>query len=147
MTEPGDGSAPHDHAPATPAPRGHVTPIQVRFGDTDALGHLNNASYAFYAEAARLDFVGALGERVQSLILAHLAIDFRRQVTFGQQVEVRTSVERIGRSSVTLMQRVLADGVVAAEMQSVVVLFDYATQTAVEIPAAMRERLGEYVAG
>ena len=34
----------------------HRTDIQVRFGDTDALGHVNNASFAAYAELARLDF-------------------------------------------------------------------------------------------
>ena len=33
----------------------HRTDIQMRFGDTDALGHVNNASYASYAEVARLE--------------------------------------------------------------------------------------------
>ena len=146
MTEPGARS-PHHDAPARSAPRGHVTAIQVRFGDTDALGHLNNTSFAFYVELARLDFIEGLGQRVQSLILAHLAIDFRRQVTFGQVVTVETTVERVGRSSVTLLQRVLADGGVAADGRSVVVLFDHSAQAPMEIPGELRARLENYVEG
>ena len=71
-------------AAGAPAAGAHRTPIQVRFADTDAQGHLNNGSFAIYAETARLAFFRDLGSAVGSLILAHLAIDFRRQVRFGE---------------------------------------------------------------
>ncbi len=35
-------------------------PIEVRFGDTDALGHINNATYLTYFEAARAGYYEAL---------------------------------------------------------------------------------------
>jgi acyl-CoA thioester hydrolase len=111
------------------APRAaHRTEIQVRFADTDAQGHLNNGSYAIYAETARLAFFRDLGSGVGSLILAHLAIDFRRQVRFGEAVAVDTWVERVGTTSVALRHAIRADGAVAADVRSVVVRFDYESQ-------------------
>ncbi len=87
----------------------HRTTVQMRFGDTDALGHVNNASFAAYAETARLDFLERLGESVTSLILANLSIDYRRQVAFRESIVVESWVERLGKSSIALVQVVLAN--------------------------------------
>ena len=119
----------------------HVTPIQQRFGDTDALGHVNNATLATYAESGRLDFLGRFPGFVQSLILAHLSLDYRRQVLLGQRVEVHTSLVRLGRTSLELRQDIMADGAVAVECRSVVVHFDYAAQRPAPLPAQVREAL------
>lgn len=126
------------HVPAPPAPRRHRIDLQVRFGDTDALGHVNNASFAAYAEVGRLAFVRSLGTAVRSLILAHLALDFRRQVPFDAPLAVETWVERVGTTSVTLRQAILAGDAVAAEVRSVVVAFDYAAQRPTAWDAAAR---------
>ena len=119
----------------------HRSEIQVRFADTDALGHLNNASFALYAEHARLEFMRACEVDVRGLILAHLALDFRAQVRFGQAVHVTTWVEKLGTTSITLRQDVHADERVAAEVRSVVVQFDYATQRPVPISDELRLRV------
>lgn len=128
-------------------PRRHRTDIQVRFADTDAMGHLNNASYALYAETGRLDFFRAIGAALTSLILARLAIDFRRQVNYGEPVHVETWVERMGRSSISVAHTIVAAGQVVAEVSSVVVHFDYASSRAQDIPADLRDRLSAYVIG
>jgi acyl-CoA thioester hydrolase len=136
--------------------------IQVRFGDTDALGHVNNAAYASYTEAARLAFFQSLAPGlVRSLasaparpsagdglgvILAHLSIDFRRQVAFGESVRVETTVAAIGRKSVTLRQVIYAGPEVAAETRAVMVAFDYESQESREVPAGLRARLEAYLA-
>ena len=124
----------------------HRTEIQMRFSDTDALGHLNNGSYAIYAETARLALLGELGASFRSLILAHLSIDFRRQVMFGERVEVETVVTKLGTTSITLEQVVRANGEAAAEVRSVVVLFDYASQRPRPLPADARAQLAPYLA-
>ncbi len=123
----------------------HRTDIQVRFSDTDALGHLNNASFAIYVELARLDFLGALGESVRSLILANLSIDYRKQVTFDERVHVETWVEKLGTSSITILHTVYAGTERAADVRSVVVHFDYATNKSEPLSAEMRARLGPFV--
>jgi acyl-CoA thioester hydrolase len=119
----------------------HRIDIQVRFGDTDALGHVNNASFASYAEMARLDFLRRIGKSVTSLILATLYIDFRRQVRFGEAVHVDTRVERLGTTSITLEQTIYANDEVAADVKSVVVHFDYATGKAMPLTEDIRSTL------
>ena len=121
----------------------YLTDIQVRFSDTDALGHLNNTAYALYAEQARVDLLGELGQR-GNLILAHIALDFLKQTRFGERVRVQTLVERVGRSSITLYQAIEAEGETVAEVRSVVVMFDFGAQKSVPVPDALREALGRY---
>jgi acyl-CoA thioester hydrolase len=120
------------------------TDIQVRFADTDAYGHLNNTAFALYAEQARVEFLYALGAERGSLILAHIALDFRKQVRFGEQVYVLTFVEKVGNTSVTLRQHIYADGQCAAEVRSVVVVFDYQTQQPRRVSEPLREKLHIY---
>ena len=123
----------------------HEIEIQVRFCDTDALGHVNNASFAQYAEIGRLESLNTMGEQVTSLILARLAIDFRAQVTLGDKVTVITWVERIGRSSITLKQTITSNGAIAADVGSVVVYFDYATNRPKELPEDLKSRLSNHL--
>jgi len=124
----------------------HRIQIQMRFGDTDALGHVNNASFASYAEVARLDFLRLFGKSVRSLILASLHIDFRRQVKFDESVHVETYVQRLGTTSITLVQTVFAGDERAADVRSTVVYFDYANGKSRELTPEMRESLAPFVA-
>jgi len=117
----------------------------MRFGDTDALGHVNNASFASYAELGRLDFLLILGKSVRSLILASLYIDFRRQVNLGDALHIDTCVERVGNTSVTLLQTIFANDERAADVRSVVVHFDYANGRPKALTPELREVLAPYV--
>ena len=115
----------HEHtAPATASgdprdltgPFRHAVEIQVRFADTDAMRHVNNAKYLTYCEIARIrywtDVTGesfALGdEGAESLILAEARITYRAQAFYGEVVTVQTRATRIGRSSFTLEHRLVA---------------------------------------
>ncbi len=126
------------------------TDIQVRFNDTDMLGHLNNTSYALYAEQGRVAFMdefrrgGALPEGV-FVILARLELDFLRQVRYGDRVHVLTHVAKLGRTSVTLAQEIYGDDRLAARAVSVVVVFDYGLQKPVLISERARRLLEPYL--
>ena len=122
----------------------HVHFLEVRFADTDAAGHVNNAAYATYGEAGRIAFLEAVGLEVSGLILARIEIDFRRQLRFGDEVGVESAVERVGNSSVTIRQTVRANDAVAAELRSVVVNYDYAAGRSVGLPEAARDKLAAY---
>jgi acyl-CoA thioester hydrolase len=125
--------------------RVHRTPVQMRFADTDAMGHVNNGSFVVYAETGRIDFMKALGAADRSFILAHLAIDFRRQVRFRESVIVESWVEKIGTSSMTLRQAIRADGTVAADVRAVVVSFDYAASRSTPWSAELRQAMQGYL--
>ena len=117
----------------------HRISLDVRFADTDAMGHVNNATYLTYCEGARLrywtDVTGedfSLGtEGVESLILAEARTTYRAQAFYGDTVTVQTRATRIGRSSFTLEHRLVAkesEGPerLVAVSESVLVRFDYA---------------------
>lgn len=125
----------------TPTPARSELEVQLRFGDTDVLGHVNNAAYASYAELGRIDLLKRVSWDQGGPILARLAIDFVAQVRLGSRVVVTSQVARIGRSSITLDQELLADGAVAARIESVVVWFDYEAQRTVPVPDAVRAAL------
>ena len=142
----------------------HVTPIQVRFGDTDRFGHINNASFATYAEIARIELITSLGYPLGGMILAHMAIDFRRQLHVGDALVVWTRVGRIGRSSIAMTQALvrpsrpeighgpartvpLAEAPIGdriADIATVVVTYDYREQRSVPVPDELRARLAPF---
>ncbi len=108
------------------------TTIEIRWRDLDALRHVNNAVYATYLEEARDAWLArALGadESLWDYVLARVAIDFRRELTQDDgSVVVRTRLVRIGTSSLTLREEIVARaGWVAAEAESVIVARDAAT--------------------
>ncbi len=123
----------------------HRLPIQMRFRDTDAFGHVNNVVYASWIEVARIAFMRGLEPPSGDLILAHLELDFLEQVTFGQRILVETRVAKIGRTSVTLDQRVFARDVLASRVRSVVVLYDYEANEKRLVEGAFRDALEHYL--
>lgn len=127
----------------------HRVDIDVRFADTDAMGHVNNAVYLTYCEMARIrywtDVTGepiALGhEGAESLILAEARITYRAPVFHGERVTVETRAVRIGTSSFVLEHRLtaaVAGGAprLVATSESVMVRYDYRASR----PAALGPR-------
>ncbi len=123
-----------------PGPFRHVVEVPVRFSDTDAMGHVNNARYLTYCELARIrywtDVTGEpilLGtDRAESLILAEARITYRAQAFYDDTVIVQSRATRIGHTSFTLEHRLVAtapDGPprLVAVSVSILVRFDYTT--------------------
>jgi acyl-CoA thioester hydrolase len=129
----------------------HRTPLQVRFRDTDAFGHVNNAVFFTYIELARIRYLLDVlqpPERFDRmpLILARVELDFRSPILFGEDVEVETQVDRIGRSSIAMSHRMTAgaDRRLVGEAQSVLVTYDYASAKPMPVPDDWRRRIGDY---
>jgi acyl-CoA thioester hydrolase len=116
----------------------HRVEIEVRFADTDAMGHVNNAVYLTYCEMARIRYwtdvtgepVAAGHEGAESLILAEARITYRAPVFHSETVTVETRATHIGRSSFTLEHRLTASAPggtprLVATSDSVMVRYDY----------------------
>ena len=97
----------------------HRLDLQLRFSDTDQMGHINNAAYAVYLESARLALTASLGLSQLKVVLARLELDYRREVKLGQPVHVETVVTQLGKSSWHYAARIVAGGQVALEARSV----------------------------
>jgi acyl-CoA thioester hydrolase len=127
----------------------HRTPLQVRFRDTDAFGHVNNAVFFSYIELARIRyFLDVLDpsepfDRLP-LILARVELDFRSPIMFGEAVEVETRVDRMGRSSIAMSHRMTAGGRLVGEAQSVLVTYDYEIARPMPVPDDWRAKFAAY---
>lgn len=125
-----------------------VVPVQVRFRDIDALGHVNNAVYLNYCEQARFEYFRRLGyaRRAEDLavILARAEVDFRHPTRLEQEVRVGGRTVRLGESSFVMEHRIEADGVLAAEVKAVLVSFDYQRGRPAPIPEEMRARIAAF---
>lgn len=129
----------------------HRTTIQVRFRDTDAFGHVNNAVFSSYVELARIRYLlDALkpegGFDRMPLILARAEIDFRSPIQFEEEVVVETRVDRIGRTSFAMSHRMFAGAVarLVGEVATVLVAYDYAAAHPMPVPDEWRQRLAAY---
>ncbi len=80
-----------------------VAPIEVRWRDIDALGHVNNAVYFTYFEIARTRYYevvfGAGGIDDIDFLLASIRCDFLRPVGYGERLEVGIRIPWVGRTS------------------------------------------------
>ncbi len=118
----------------------------MRFGDTDAMGHVNNATFLTYLEDARVGyFTGASGGLVglAGLILARTEIDFVAPIRFGAGA-VRTTawVEHVGTKSFRMGYTMEQDGQVVARATSVQVAYDYAAGASRPLSDDERAALG-----
>jgi acyl-CoA thioester hydrolase len=124
----------------------HRVEIGVRFADTDAMGHVNNAVYLTYCEMARIRYwsdvtgepLAARHHGAESLILAEARITYRAQVFHTDTVTVETRATRIGRSSFVLEHRLTAcepggAARLVAVSDSVMVRYDYTVGRASEL--------------
>ena len=125
----------------------HVTPIVVRWGDMDSLGHVNNAKFFTYDEQARLDYFRAFEAvvpdmwKAEGLILARLACDFVQQVHCPATLDVAFRIRRIGRSSIETECAMFEGERLVAVTEGVLVWFDYRVQKPAAVPDAVRQHI------
>ena len=124
-----------------------VQPVEVRFRDLDAIGHVNNVVYLTYMESARIEWwvrvTGRPDFRDMTMILARTEIDYRSPSTYGDRLEVGVRCASMRRSSFVLEFRIeeRGSGRLVAEARKVLVHYDYATARPTPIPADLRERI------
>jgi acyl-CoA thioester hydrolase len=79
-------------------------------------------------------------------ILAAINCNYRRQVIYPDTVEVGARITRLGNSSLTMQHHLVSHthGKMAAEGESVVVMFDYEAQRPVRISADIRKAIERF---
>jgi acyl-CoA thioester hydrolase len=128
-------------------------PIEVRYGDLDPQGHLNNAKYLTFFEQARVAYMIELGlfTKDQSfmelgVIVADAHIAYLAPIYFGQNIRVGVHVAQLGTKSMTWEQNIVNADTrkELAKGEVVIVTYDYKEEKTVPIPQEWRERFIEF---
>lgn len=128
-------------------------PVEVRYGDLDPQGHVNNAKHLTYFEQARIAYMIELGlfTKDQSfmeigVILADVHITYLEPVYFGQNIKVGVRAAKLGNKSMTWEQNIVdADtGKMLARGEVVMVTYDYRAAQTIAVPHEWREKIGQF---
>ena len=123
-------------------PETHSIPVEVRFADLDAYGHVNNAVYFTYFETARtrlfMDRFLAYQQKGLLLLVARAECDYQKPIGLDDQVIIDLAIERVGRSSFDIAYT-MHDGAgkTYAVARTVMVCFDAKLGRAVRIPEGL----------
>ena len=128
----------------------HEMTIPIRWGDMDAMAHVNNTNYFRYMEVIRLEWMRSLGERldgttVEGLIIVNAFCTFHRQFEYPGDILARMYVSDAGRTSFeswTTMTRAEEPDAVYASGGATIVWADYSKQKSVPLPEHIRRLIG-----
>lgn len=132
------------------------TPIQVRFSDTDMLGHINNVSYFSYFEHGRIAYLEELGltryllqsptEPGGYIVTANLECQYLREIHFGKDVRLGVRVSRIGTSSLDIEYALFLteEEIIAAIGRGTVVYVNPATGKSQPLPEQAKELIRSF---
>lgn len=123
---------------------------RVRFGDLDAMRHLNNVVFLRYFETARIAYLGTLTPGHDpsdpegggfGFIFAECHITYRSPAHFDEEMAITCSVGEVRRSAFRVDFRMAVGDRLTADGYGWLVGYDYAAQRSARLPEALRERL------
>jgi len=126
-----------------------VISFPLQWGEQDPLSHVNNVIYFRWAESARIEYLSRLAAWNGSAaaktgpIVAALSCDFRLPLTYPDTVYAGARITAVGNSSFEMAHRIVSarHGVVAAELDSTLVWFDYRAGKPLTLPPEMRKAI------
>ena len=88
----------------------HSVPVQLRFNDADALGHVNNSVYFSFYDLGKTEYFktinGGVIPKEIDIVVAHAEVDFIMPVFLTDEIAVQTMVSEIGNNRSALIQRI-----------------------------------------
>jgi len=128
----------------------HAMTIPVRWGDMDAMGHVNNTVYFGYMEIARVDWLRRIGSQPnpqgEGLVIVNAFCNFQRQFEYPADILIKTYVSAPGRSSFetwATMEKTGEPGVLYASGGATSVWVDFPAQKSAPLPEWLRRALTE----
>lgn len=123
--------------------------IRVYYEDTDAGGVVYYANYLKFCERARTEWLRELGFSQQALmdslgivfVVRSISADYLRPAGLDEELEVRSSIGRVGGASMLFTQRIVRDASTLFEAHVTVACVDWHKKKAAPIPAPLRQRL------
>lgn len=129
----------------------HTTPIQLRFNDFDALGHVNNSVYFSFYDLGKTSYFNEVLPDVSvskevGVVIGHIEVSFLLPVYPEEQVAVETAVIEIGNKSFKLLQQLIdvETNEVKCICETIMVCFDAQTKTTHSISEKWRMAMTEF---
>ena len=121
--------------------------ITPRISETNITGHIGHTVIPVWLEEGYEEIIRLFSQNLAepSLITVNMNIDFLHEIFFGKNVEILTSVKKIGTSSFILHQDVYQDRMLCVRASTTLVHFDYSTHKPASIPKTLRDILKEHV--
>ena len=128
-------------------------PLQVRFADTDAQGHVFFGTYFTYLDEGLMAYLRNLGFPVRALL--KMGVDmfyvdahcqFKASATFEEMLHVHARIGRIGNSSLTAELAIYKaeNGELLATGELTAVIIDVETRRPVPVPDKLRAAIASY---
>ena len=119
--------------------------IPIRWGDMDAMGHLNNGSYFRYLETMRIDWMYSINAtpdpKGQGPVIVNAFCNFYQQLVYPGDVLMKMYASDPGRTTFETwgtMERADAPGVVCAAGGATTIWVDFPSQKAATLPDWIR---------
>lgn len=126
----------------------HTMRMPIRWGDMDAMGHVNNTVYFRYLESARIDWFTRIGcepdPAGEGPVIINAHCTFIKQLKYPGDIEVLTYVGPPGRSSFETFQeirRVDQPEILAAQGGAKVVWVNFPSEKSTPLPDNIKELL------
>jgi acyl-CoA thioester hydrolase len=122
--------------------------LPIRWGDMDAMGHVNNTIYFRYLETARIEWVRSIGlplnKEGEGVVIINAFCNFLIQLEYPGDVLAKMYVANPGRSSFdsyTTLERVDMPGVIHASGGATTVWTDFPRKKSAPMPDMLRQLL------
>ncbi|MCE5215212.1 MAG: acyl-CoA thioesterase [Methanobacterium sp.] len=125
-----------------------VTP---RFGDTDGLRHINNIALVEWFEVSRNPIFRIFTPDLDlsydkwKLILVRTEFDYIGQMYYGEDVEIRSYITKIGNTSFTIGHEAWQDEELKARGKAIIVHYDFIEEKSKPIPDSLRKSLEKHL--
>lgn len=106
-------------------------------------GHVNNVAQQMYLDLGKTDLLAEVRRQTATpdniaAVVVSVHTEFHRQIFPAERVEVVSHIESFGNKSFTLLQQIVCGEELCTTSRVVMVCFDMATRTSIEIPSEWR---------
>ncbi|RTL11325.1 MAG: acyl-CoA thioesterase [Neisseriaceae bacterium] len=123
----------------------HTQKFDIRWGDMDAYGHLNNTSYFLYVQEARFELLRAYNldysaSADNAPILLDTSFNFKKQVTYPETILIETYLVNVDRKKVYMEQIMKSANdldIVYGTCTSLIMWYDFKNKVTVLPPEAI----------
>ena len=127
----------------------HWHRLGIRAADLDDQRHVNNTEYGVYCEEGRRMFLEPLRQLVKNdrllIFVARFSIDFLREMEYPGELDVGTTITRVGNSSYTVMQGLFTTAGCHATAEVIMVVASPETRRPMPIPPLLRDHLTQHL--